>query len=175
MNRYGATGFDSFVDLNRYWHHQYQGNTNDCGAYSVAIVASTYHKGVPLYDGAQVALDMEQKHRKLSDSASFPWGMAAQLRDYDVPATWRMFMSWRSVEQRVMRGDFVIMIIGSIRERWAHAMVVYGFQPSLVYFMDPANEKQITVLSKESVVRQWTALGRIAILSPGGDLPLAGG
>ena len=141
--------------------HQYQGrNTNDCAAFSTAIVANAIlnsHR----FDGYTIAREMEKlavvsrpvPHvviRKIRNWATLPWGVSGYLRSRGIRAKLRWFGHTEDLLRNIREDRPTIVIIGEpllhegLRPTgWGHAKVLYGFEPTGpepergFYFVDP--------------------------------------
>jgi len=147
-----------------HWH-QYQGEgTNDCAAFSVAIVANAFLNR-PQFDGYAVAREMERPlfvatpvpHIalwKVSNWATLPWGISGYLKSKQIPARLRWFGSTEDMMRNIQENRFTIVIIGEPLRReglnftgWGHAKVLYGYEPTGpepargFYFVDPGFPK----------------------------------
>jgi hypothetical protein len=151
------------IELHRW--HQYQGqDTNDCGAFSAAIVSNAIlnnHR----FDGYAVAREMEKlviasqplPHimiRKIPNWATLPWGISGYLKDKGTPARLKWFGHTEDLLRNI-RGDRPTIVllgepflhVGWKFAGWAHAKVLYGFEPTGprpergFYFVDPGYPK----------------------------------
>ena len=179
-----------------YRYHAYQGDTNNCGPYSVAIAANAY-LGEARLDPLAVARAMDApvfKRRplphwvpvRLPGGPSLPWGMAAFLAErLGIPARWQ----WRCGEERLRcnlaQGLITIVFIGELwrwqglkYRGWAHAKVLYGFDSRWGYaFVDPGYERDPTDLwrglgifwqGRDEFLRGWLGAGRMVVTVGGG-------
>ncbi len=147
-----------------YWH-QYQGQaTNDCAAFSIAIVGNAYLNRWQ-FDGYSVAREMEQPQFvstplphlalwKIPGWATLPWGISGYLKHRRIPARLRCSGRTERLLRNIQENRFTIVIVGEpLRHEglaftgWAHAKVLYGYEPSGpepargFYFVDPASPK----------------------------------
>ena len=142
--------------------HQYQGeSTNDCAPFSVAIVANAILNR-PRFDGYAVAREMEKlafvnrplPHialRKVPNWFTLPWGISGYLQSKGIPARLRWFGDVEGLLRNARENRLTIVIIGDLlrlRGSYAHAKVLYGFEPpgspmvkAGLYFVDPGIEK----------------------------------
>jgi len=157
--------------------HQYQGDrTNDCAAFSIAIVANAILNRLQ-FDGSTVALEMEKvvfvsqplPHltlRKIPGWASLPWGISGYLKGKGIPARLRWLGSIGDLLRNIQEDRFTIVLIGEPFSHeglryagWAHAKVLYGYEPPTgpeatgairprpgFYFVDPGFEKHMSGL-----------------------------
>jgi hypothetical protein len=143
-----------------YRYHAYQGDTDNCGPYAVAIAANAY-LGEARFDPLQVAQAMNRplfKARPLPhwvlvrrpNGPSLPWGMAAFLTErLGAPARCRWRCDEPLLRRNLQQGLLTIVFIGDpLRfERgryrgWAHAKVLYGVDPARGYaFVDPGHPR----------------------------------
>ncbi len=148
-----------------HWH-QYQGsNTNDCAAFSIAIVGNAILNS-PHFDGYTVAREMEKvvvasrplPHitiRKIPKWATLPWGISGYLQSKGISARLRWFGSTDDLLHNIQENRLTIVLIGEpfLREGfkfkgWAHAKVLYGFEPTGpqpekgFYFVDPGERRE---------------------------------
>ncbi|HOG48812.1 MAG TPA: hypothetical protein PLJ35_00910 [Anaerolineae bacterium] len=174
-----------------YRYHAYQGDTNNCGPYSVAIAANAY-LGEARCDPLAVAGTMNAllfKARplphwvlvRLRNGPSFPWGMAAYLVErLGVPARCRAWCPEDLLCGNLASGLITIVFIGDLlrcergRYRgWAHAKVLYGSDPERGYaFVDPGYERDaldpwaargIFWQTREAFLAGWRGMLRTAI------------
>jgi len=141
-----------------YRYHAYQGNTNHCGPYCVAIAANSY-LGEARFDPLVVARQMNRPLFKvrplphwviarLPNGPSFPWGMATYLTLQGIPARCRWWGDEALLLRNLWAGAITIVFIGNLLRfvdaeyrGWAHAKVLYGFDPARGYaFVDPGYE-----------------------------------
>ena len=169
--------------------HQYQGkNTNDCAAFSIAIVANAVLNR-PQFEGFQVAREMEKlafipsplPHlalRKVPRWAAFPWGISSYLHSKNIPARLYWFASPEQLLRNIREDRFTIVILGDLRKGWGHAKVLYGYEPDGprpergFYFVDPGyprewsrpHQPQGVFWQNENEFKlQWNSLFRLLI------------
>lgn len=169
--------------------HQYQGdNTNDCAAFSIAIVANAMLNR-PQFEGFQVAREMERvtlvtsplPHlalHKIPNWASLPWGISGYLQRKGIPAKLRWFASTDDLLRNIQEERFSIVIIGDLLKGWGHAKVLYGYEPTGpqpergFYFVDPGYPKEysrprhplgVFWQDENEFKQQWNNLFRILI------------
>jgi hypothetical protein len=158
--------------------HQFQGaNSNDCGAYSVAIAANAILKQ-PRFEGSIVTAEMERltwvsrplPHPtvfKFHNWASLPWGISGYLQNKGIPARLRWLGQMEDLLRNIREGRITIVIIGDLLAHeglkympWGHAKVLYGYEPPGritldgssnlrpgFYFVDPGYERRQSDLS----------------------------
>jgi hypothetical protein len=171
--------------------HQFQGdNTNDCAAFSIAIVGNALRNS-PEFEGFKIAREMEKlafvtsplPHltlRKIRGSASLPWGISGYLQSKNVPAKLNWFASTDQLLRNIQEDRFTIVIIGDLLKGWGHAKVLYGYEPpgsgsqpqQGYYFVDPGFPKEwsrpnfpqgVFWQEENEFKQQWNSLFRILI------------
>ena len=175
-----------------YRYHQYQGRTNDCGPTSLAIVANSL-LGEERFQGPLVAQDLNRVDvgirprprlvvRRIPNWATFPWGIAAYLRDHGIPARWRPLGTLEGLRRNLLANRITIVTIGEpIHWKgrrytgWAHTKVLFGHTPGQGFlFVDPAYSRNaddsdswrrfgLTWQDEGEFLRQWRNMMRIAI------------
>lgn len=120
--------------------HQYQGNnTNDCAAFSIAIVGNALLNR-PQFEGFKVAREMEKvtfvasplPHltlRKVPNWATLPWGISGYLQSKNIAAKLHWFASIDHLLRNIQEDRSTIVIIGDLLKGWGHAKVLYGYEP----------------------------------------------
>jgi hypothetical protein len=180
---YYRTASDFFL-----WH-QYQGeNTNDCAAFSVAIVGNAF-LNENRFDGGTIAREMEKivfvtsplPHftlRKIPKYATLPWGVSGYLQSKNIPAKLHWFGNVDDLLRNIQDNRLTIVIIGDLLRGWGHAKVLYGFEPAGpqpekgFYFVDPGYPKEwsrpqhpqgVFLQGEDEFKREWNNLFRIYI------------
>jgi len=173
-----------------YEYHSYQGDTNDCGPYSLCIVANAL-LGERRFDPRIVAEELNHPAvnptplphliiRRIPNWATFPWGITDFLNRHGFNAEWHL----RGTAERLLknlRDNLATMVmIGEpfrFEKRkyagWGHVKVLYGYDPMYGYaFVDPGGMKDpsdpwesrgIFWQDETSFLRQWANLFRIYI------------
>jgi hypothetical protein len=169
--------------------HQYQGqDTNDCAAYCIAIAGNALFNRAE-FDGAEVAREMERillvpspiPHltlHKIPGWAALPWGVAGYMQSKKIPSRLRWFASVEALIRNLQDNRTTIVILGDLLRGWAHAKVLYGYEPTGpspqrgFYFVDPGYPREWSRLYHPQGVfwqdaaefkQQWNNLFRIAI------------
>lgn len=151
--------------------HAYQGDTNDCGAYCIAIASNSLYN-MPLVNAA--ALASELSRRGLPDRIPgwvlFPWGVVGTFRRLGLRARWRVGARLPRLFDNVRRNLITIVILGEpLRfvnrkwEGWSHYKILTTWEPEReLGFVDPAtsNATGMTWQTLEEFRRQWTWMGR---------------
>lgn len=171
--------------------HQYQGqDTNDCGAFSIAIVANA-RLNRPQFEGFTVAREMERltlarspiPHpalRKIRGSAALPWGISGYLQSHNLPARLQWFATPEHLLRNIREDRLTIVILGDLLRGWGHAKVLYGYEPPGsgtqlqpgYYFVDPGYPQEwsrprlprgVFWQDEHEFKQQWNSLFRILI------------
>lgn len=149
--------------------HQYQGNSNDCGPYTAAIVINAL-QGLHL-DGTQLAHHMERPYfrsrlnvRRIPGWATFPWGVTGVLREYGLKSSWH-FLADQGLLDRAWSLFIAIPIFGSWKPLWAHYAILVADHPELGWgFVDPAHPKgEIVWRSKTDFKHLWRTFGNLLV------------
>jgi hypothetical protein len=169
--------------------HQYQGDdTNDCAAFSIAIVGNAFLNR-PQFDGFKVAREMEKltlvtsplPHltlRKIPQWASLPWGVSGYLQSQHIPAKLNWFASVDHLLRNIRENRLSIVILGDLLKGWGHAKALYGYEADGpkpqrgFYFVDPGYPKEysrphqplgVFWQDENEFKQQWNSLFRILI------------
>lgn len=80
--------------------------------------------------------------RRISNWATFPWGMVDVLREQQLSARWLIFQKLSTLISGIVLPELNIVILGNYRPLWAHykILVAYDEQNGLG-FIDPAYPK----------------------------------
>lgn len=152
-------------------HHQYQGHSNDCGPYCVAMIVNS--AAPRLVAASTVAREAERLGwrgllpvvRRVPGWATFPWGMVDVLRDHGLRASWRALSDENQLRAILARGRLPIVALGGWRPRWGHWVVVLAYDPDLGWGLaDPgSSDGDMVWMSVQRFSRRWRALGRIVV------------
>lgn len=152
--------------------HQWQGQTNDCAPYAIAILLRGL-LNLPV-TGDQMAEAMNRPRwigpiplvRRIPNWATFPWGVVDVLRQHGVPAAWRWWATEDLLRQTLHRGGIPMPIFGQWRPLWAHIALLVGYDPQRGWGVVDAGHPRAEVLwtPAEQFRRWWRALGRLAVL-----------
>lgn len=151
---------------------QYQGQSNDCGAYTTATVLNAI-LGLELI-GDDLANEMEKPVwrgpiyviRKIPNWATLPWGMEDVFQSYGLEAGWRFFSSENYLKQTLPKDNKVIMpIIGSWKPTWAHVMtlVAWDEETGWGFANTQYSHHNIHWVAAEKFSSQWKAFGRLLV------------
>ena len=149
--------------------HQSQGQTNDCGPYTTAIVLRAL-RGIEI-PGADLARRMNRPRRRgallvvrrIPRWATFPWGVADILREHGLDARWRLWTSEVALRRALPTGEVLLPIIGEWFPRpWAHISVLVAWNATRGWgFVDPATSRPVLRWQPaEEFSRQWRAYCR---------------
>jgi hypothetical protein len=172
-----------------YRHHQYQGHTNDCGPTSLAIAANAL-LGRDLFQGSVVAREMSRvafewrpfPHlvvQRISNWATFPWGIVHYMRKHDFPARWRPFGTVERLQRNLLANQLTMVVVGEPFRwekgkyaGWAHVKILFGHTPGRGFlFVDPGHGRiddpwkrhGLFWQAEEEFLRQWRSLFRTYI------------
>ncbi len=114
---------------------QFQGQSNDCGPYTTAIVLNAM-LGLNI-DAAQLARQMDRPVwrgprfviRRVPNWATFPWGIADVLREHGLEASWRFFTPTDRLYEGLEKGYILIPVIGSLKPLWSHVLTLVAWDP----------------------------------------------
>lgn len=154
-----------------YKYHQFQGKTNNCGPTSLAISMNAFtHEST--FNGEYIANELDHwlKHfpklilPRISNWATFPWGLVQYLRYQKIPGKWSLFGSSEKLIANINSEVITMVIIGEpLRwkngkyDGWSHIKVLYGNSPGYFFFVDPAyqqNDGSNNELSDSGIYRQ---------------------
>jgi hypothetical protein len=160
-------------------HHQFQAQTNDCAPFTTAMVINTL-TGTDLL-GAQLALEMNRPRLRLSlvpiivrripNWATFPWGVADELRQRGVKARWRLFAAESDLHRALGDNRIAMPIIGEPwrwqdgrPQPWAHIKPLAAFDPVQGWgFVDPAARQPFAWQPAEEFARLWRNMWNILV------------
>jgi len=171
-----------------YQYHQYQGNTNNCGPMSLAISMNAFvHEET--FNGENIAMELDHwiKHfpkliiPRISNWATFPWGLVQYLRYQKIPGKWSLSGSSEKLKENIKREIITIIFVGEpLRwkngkyDGWSHIKVLYGNSPGHFFFIDPAYRKNtgsnnelsdsgISKQSEEEFLKIWKNMFKIYV------------
>lgn len=154
--------------------HLHQGESNDCGPFSAAIVINAL-LGRGLADPHELSGRLERWEGlrppgRILRGPTFPWGMVHLLRGYGLSARWRPFATVERLRANLREGRVTIVLIGEplrfCRWRWCgwmHYRVLYGWEPGRWLFVDPAVREATTTVEEALFLRRWRNAARILI------------
>ncbi len=155
--------------------HVHQGESNDCGPYSVTIVVNALRAAG--LQPRQVAREMNRPRlrgallvvRRIPNWATFPWGVADALREYGLPARWRVLAREENLPARLKAGEILLPIFGEWYPKpWAHIAPLAAWDgPRGWGFVDPlTSTPEIHWRPAEQFSRQWRAYLRTLVYVP---------
>jgi hypothetical protein len=151
---------------------QYQGNSNDCGAYTCATVLNAI-LGLEII-GDNLANEMEKPVwrgpiylvRKIPNSATLPWGMEDVFQSHGLKARWRFFAKEAYLKETLPLMNKILMpIIGSWNPTWAHVMTLVAWDEDKGWgFANTQYQHHNThwVVS-ETFSHQWNRMGNLVV------------
>ena len=151
-------------------NHQFQGKTNNCGAFSAAIILSTITpKAV---DGSQLASDLNSVRwrgilpviRRIPNWATFPWGVIDVFKEQGIRTKFSLFTDRETLLRAIISDSIVITINGAYKPLWAHYKIPVLYSEKKFGFIDPAYpQKQVTLQDEVDFYKEWRHYGRIMI------------
>lgn len=143
--------------------HQYQGQSNDCAAYCIAMASNAIQDSQ--LDGYQVGQKMNgwvwrgllPMLRRIPNWAATPWGIVDEFCQQGFNAHWSLFNRSQKLLTLLERGHVVMPVIGQWKPMWAHVMLLVEYQPDNKWgFVNPASNSNTTYwLKDELFIRQW--------------------
>jgi hypothetical protein len=152
-------------------HHAYQGATNDCGPYCVAMIVNA----VSPFDvvAAQLARELDRPTwrglhpvvRRVPHSATFPWGVVEALTANGLRAAWRMGATAARLRSALAANRLPMVVLGGWRPLWGHWVIVLGWDPERGWALaDPGRpEMALRWYPEAKFARQWRAMGRTVV------------
>jgi hypothetical protein len=150
--------------------HQAQGQSNDCGPFSSAIVLHAIEGKE--HAGNELARKMDKIRwaippvvRRIPGWATFPWGIVDILREHGAHARWHLLSNPDFLRWNLSSGQILLPIFGELKPMWAHVAILVTFDPAQGWgFVDPAmHTPQLKWRPDEEFTRMWRNYGRIVI------------
>jgi hypothetical protein len=150
--------------------HQYQGKTNDCGPYSASIIVSALKKQILLgkslskyFDDYPVQLRFPFFFR-IPGWATFPWGIAAALKQYGIRSKWNLLVSTKDLISALSQ-NIVIVLTGSWFPLSGHYRILVAYDADKGWgFVDPAVPENVIAWQNDADFQTtWKAMGRSVI------------
>lgn len=151
--------------------HQFQGNRNDCGAFTLAIVINAL-KGTQLR-GEDLSTELNQPAwwgplpiiRRIPNWAIFPWGMVDVFKSYKLPAHWRLFGRRDDLLTGLAEGKILMPITGSWSPLWAHVMTLVAWDPGQGWGFVNTQTAEIRIdwLLDHQFLQQWRNMVQIVV------------
>jgi hypothetical protein len=158
---------------------QFQGNSNDCGAYTTATVLNALNSlksgsnELTKIQGDELAKEMEHPAwrgillvvRKIPNWATFPWGMVDVFRNHGLKARWGFGSNPPYLRQALPGNNVLMPIIGSWKPLWAHVMTLVAWDAVKGWgFANTQYEaKVVHWVPDETLQRQWKAMGNLLV------------
>lgn len=149
--------------------HKYQGQTNDCGPFSVAIVANALLAGEVVQPQA-LAQEMDARGlpERIPGWVMFPWALAFAFRRLGLRARWRVGAREARLWRNLRAGVATIVVLGQpLRfegrhwKGWSHYKVLRAWEPERGWsFVDPGGRANISWQPEAEFLRQWSTMGR---------------
>ncbi len=162
------------------WHIA-QGSTNDCGPH-VVTEAVNFWKGEALLSADDVARSMNRPRvgmgllplvvRRVPNWATFPWGIADELRVHGIPARWQLKASEDDLQAALREDRLIMPIFGEPLRRqglsftgWSHVVLLEGWDPATetYWFVDSARTSAPTSRPRAEFVQLWGNMGRLIV------------
>lgn len=150
---------------------QFQGRSNDCGPFTTATIINAL-RGLNL-KAEELAERMNKPAwrgplfivRRVPNWATFPWGMVDVFREYNLRASWDIFVKTSTLLEKLERGDIVMPVLGSLKPMWAHVMtlVAYDQQKGWGFANTQYNHQKISWLDDQTFQSQWKVLGHLVV------------
>jgi hypothetical protein len=152
-------------------NHEYQGKTNDCGPFCLAMISrSVTSTGA---HGKDIAAEFNKTQwksifpvvRRIRDWATFPWAISSYLTDLGFKSKWHPFSRYACLIDSIIAPCPPIVIIGSWRPLWAHYMILLESDPIKgLGFADPAlPNPELHWFSEKLFIYRWNSMGRMSI------------
>lgn len=164
--------------------HRYQGDSNDCGPFTVAMLVEAL-SGRQV-DAAGLARRLERPRwrglwgflplvRRIPGFSTFPWGLVDALELHGLRARWQRGCNPSELRGWLDAGLGLVVLYGEWRPKpWAHYVVLLAHDPALGWGVaDPDRPKaELRWLPEATFRRRWQAMGSIAVIAgPGGKAP----
>jgi len=173
-------------------YHRYQGNTNNCGPYTLSIVGNAL-VDEERFDPDIVAEEMNRVSlvarpfphpfvSRIRNWATFPWGITRYLQEHGFQSRWRTRGTLERLFANLHQQIATIVMIGEILKSddrwfagwgWGHVKALYGYASQAGFaFVDPGCPKDpsdawgsqgIFWQDQISFYREWSNLLRIYI------------
>jgi hypothetical protein len=146
--------------------HMYQGNSNNCGPCSAAIVLNALIN--LLVTGNDLSTELNSISwrgiipvvRRIPNWATFPWGLVDLFNNYGIRSRWKIFSKQTDLLSAVVGGKTPIVIIGVWRQRWSHYKILAAYDEKLGFgFIDPGSRSSnISWQREDEFLSQWRFL-----------------
>ncbi|MGC9356315.1 MAG: hypothetical protein ACP5GX_00515 [Anaerolineae bacterium] len=154
--------------------HAYQGQTNDCGPFSVAIAANAIRQET-VFNPEALSRSLAQWRGWLPPDRVpgwivFPWGLVRVLREQGFGARWRVLNREERLWRNLHADLTTIVVVGRpLRFKgwrwagWSHYKVLHAWDPERGWgFADPAVSRApgLSWQDEATFRREWTWMGR---------------
>ncbi len=162
------------------WHIA-QGSTSDCGPHVVAE-AVNFWTGEARLQADEVARRMNRPRvgagfplvvvRRVPNWATFPWGIADELRAQGVPAGWKLNASEDDLHAALRDDRLAMPIFGEPLRRkglrwtgWSHVVLLEGWDPATetYWFVDSARTSAPTSRPRAEFLQLWGNMQRLLV------------
>lgn len=165
--------------------HRYQGDSNDCGPFTVAMMVEGMTGAV--VDPEALARDLGRPRwrglwgflpllRRIPGFSTFPWGLVDALSSLGMRARWQRACTEAELRGWLGAGLGIIVLYGAWSPKpWAHYVVLLAEDPERGWGVaDPDRPTaELRWIDHQTFARRWVAMGRIAVLAGGGG-PMPG-
>ncbi|HQZ71552.1 MAG TPA: hypothetical protein PK826_09550 [Anaerolineae bacterium] len=160
--------------------HCFQGDSNDCGPFTVAMLVHGLTGGS--VDPAGLARQLDRPRwrglwgflpllRRIPGFSTFPWGLVDALGLYGMRARWQRGCTEAELRGWLAAGLGIVVLYGAWTPKpWAHYVVLLAEDPERGWGVaDPGrSSKDMRWIDRESFARRWRAMGRVAVVAGGG-------
>lgn len=147
--------------------HQFQGKSNDCGPFCIAMVNNALN-GTDL-KGEDIGQELNNwvwrgvvpVWRRINNWATLPWGMVDKFRELGYKSQWKLFQNAVYLKNGLEENKLIIPIIGEwkwpLGGTWAHFMVLVQHDPEMGWgFVNSAKpQKKFYWLSDAEFMEKW--------------------
>lgn len=153
--------------------HEYQGASNDCGPYCLAMIGAATDRSA--IHGRELAAQFNKpiwhaflpEFRRIKDWATFPWAVSSMLRGWGFNARWSLMTQTYHLIEGIDSVCPPIVIIGGWKPLWAHYMILLSYDPIRGFgFADPGYpHNELHWYAQPKFLERWKAFGQMAILT----------
>lgn len=157
-------------------YHQYQGRSNDCAPFTIAIVVNSLREERAL-DGTQLARELNRPRlrwwgpipyvvvRRIPNWATFPWGIADALTQFGIRCRWLFGAQPGQLLRAIAEDRIALPVIGEFKPLWAHVKPLAAHDPERGWgFADPAQAGADIAWQTDAEFRRlWQNYGRLMI------------
>ena len=156
-------------------YHQFQGHSNDCGPYSIAMAVNLYYRTPHFVAGDVVSHWMNRRPllARIPHWATLPWGIVFTLRSrFGIPARLSIWSSESDLRYNLSLNRLTLVITG-----WrnglalgGHVFLLYAYDVNYFgpgnggyAFLDPASPNCLTWITAVQFRSLWRFFGRMAV------------